>query len=114
MTTKLLTLAATALVIGTSAAMAQPKYDPDHRAVELERRYQADRDNGSITYLEGRSLRREAEAIADRERQLKADGHLSRADRNEIRRLQNQLERDIAAAESNGRRRWIGLPRVGN
>lgn len=114
MTAKLLFVSMGVLIAASSSAMAGSKYDPDrHQAAEAAR-IEAGRRDGSITYFEGRALRQEQTAIARREAELRADGHLSRRERDELKQRLNTADRHIDATESNGRRRWWLLPRVGN
>lgn len=113
MTTKLIAVSLAALVATATGALANSKYDPDARAAEQAARIESGRQGGSITYFEGRALRREQQAVAAREEQLRADGRLSKQDRRELKELQNKAADDISQLEGNGRRRWWVLPRVG-
>ena len=72
------------------------------------------RRDGSITFLEGRKLRRELKDIEKLKVRLKAnDGRLDRSERRVIRKLQSDVWNDIYAERRDKRRRWKGLPRVG-
>jgi hypothetical protein len=116
MSTKLIALAAAALVAGSTTAFAHDrKYDPDARAAAEAARIEQGRQEGSITYFEGKALRRDQQAIADREAALRAehDGRLNRHDRQELKALQDEADSRITTASTNSWRRWSILPRVG-
>jgi hypothetical protein len=114
-TAKLATLAVIALAIGTTGANAHSAktYDPDARQAYEQQRYEAARRNGSITYLEGLAIRAEAQSIDARKSELEADGRLSKHDLKELKARHDQLDRNISAAETNGRIRPWPLFRVG-
>ena len=111
-----LALALASLLAGASAAGAHPKrYDPDKRAAAEAERIEKGREDGSITYFEGRVLRKEQDAIARREGELKAEhgGHLTKRDRRELKDLQDRADDRITELSTNSWRRWWVLPRVG-
>jgi chromosome segregation ATPase len=114
MSAKLLFVSMSLLIAATSGATAGGRYDPDRHQAEEAARIEAGRRDGSITYFEGRALRQEQAQIARRESELRADGSLSRRDRQELKERLGTAERHIAETESNSRRRWWLLPRVGN
>ena len=113
MNAKLISLALAAVIASSTGALAHKKYDPDARAADEAAKIEAGRESGSITYFEGLALRREQQAIADREAQLKSDGYLSQKDRRELKQLQDQADEHITQAATNSWRRWSILPRVG-
>jgi hypothetical protein len=115
MSTKLIAITLATLALSATAALAHPKYDPDARAADEAARIEAGRQSGSITYFEGRALRKEQQAISEREAQLRAqnEGELRKRDRRELKELQDKADQDITTLASNGHRRWSILPRVG-
>lgn len=104
-------LAAAALMAGTTFASA---HTIDQRSVEQRLAIEKGRQTGSITWTEGRRLRAEQQRTVRVEKALKSDGRLSARDRRILRTLQNGAEAHIVAENSDTRRRWRFLPRVGN
>jgi hypothetical protein len=105
-------IACVVLFAASADAMAHT-YDPDARAADERARIERGRQSGTITYFEGVKLRREQQAIAEREAKLRSDGRLSQSDRRELKARQDVAEDNITAAKANGWHRWSILPRVG-
>lgn len=89
------------------------KYSVDDRQASQNQQIENGRLEGSITWREGLKLRAEQRAIANREAELASDGKLSRGDRHELKKLQNELADDIVDRRQNGPNRPSWLPRVG-
>ncbi len=100
------------VVLSTSGAAAFAGSIDDRRDNQL-RQIEAGRESGSITWREGRKLRRDQAAIAQAEYSMKADGHLSRSERRELREMQNDAQDRIAHEKHDGWRRAWWLPRFG-
>ena len=109
----LLTL--TLVTAGAAAAAAHEPSKADIDARELRQLGQIDegRQNGSITWREGRKLRSEQKFIATREQQMLADGKLSKAEKRELDRLQDEAAESIKQEKTDGQRRFSWLPRFG-
>src|SRR5512138_2969305 len=103
-------LAAAVLVAGTGLASAHSIED---RSIEQRLTIEQGRQTGSITWLEGRRLRAEQQKIIRVEQALKADGQLSRKDKQVLRTLQDEADAHIVSEQSDSRRRRF-LPRIGN
>lgn len=109
--TRAIALAAAFLMAGTTFASA---HTIDQRQTEQRFAIEKGRQTGSITWTEGRRLRAEQQRIMRVENALKSDGRLSARDRRILRTLQNDAEAHIVAEQTDARRRWRFLPRVGN
>jgi hypothetical protein len=106
------TLALAFAVLAASTAGALAHSNSQHRhdqqsAIELGRQ------DGSITWREGRRLRRELAEIARVERAFLADGHLSGQERRILREMRRDADALIAAEANDNYHRWSILPRVG-
>lgn len=110
------TLLTLALIAGAAAAASA--HDTDKTAIDAREqrqlgRIEQGRQDGSITWREGLKLRSEQKFIATREQQMLADGKLSKAEKRELERLQNEASGDIREAATNDHRRLSWLPRFG-
>ena len=108
---RILTLTGALLMAGTSAAFA---HSNEARQIEQRTAIEEGRQNGTITWREGRRLRKEQAEIMRVEAELKADGHLSTRDKRILHAMQNEAQGHILAEETDRQRRWRFLPRVGN
>ena len=108
---RMLALAAGLLMAGSTTALA---HSNEARQIAQRSAIEEGRQNGSITWLEGRKLRKEQAEIMRVEAELKADGHLSARDKRILHAMQDEAEGHIIAEQTDGRRRWRLLPRVGN
>jgi hypothetical protein len=102
-----------AVILLTVAPALATASTVDDRQAEQARRIEHGRETGAITWTEGLKLRKQQRDIARLESDLKSDGYLSRSDRNELARKQNQASRDIRSEAHDGWHRLWGLPRVG-
>ena len=104
-------LLAAALIAGSSIAASahsnEARFEEQNEAIE------AGRADGSITWREGIKLRREQAAIARRHDELIADGSLSRSDRRELYRMQDEAQDSITHEANDGWSRLWFLPRFG-
>jgi hypothetical protein len=105
-----LTLAAAVLVTSTAVAAAhsvEARFEEENDTIEYGRQ------TGSITWLEGRKLRRELGEIARVKDRLEADGRLSSRDKRILYRMQDRADAHIEAEASDRWHRLWWLPRVG-
>lgn len=107
---RLATLVAGLVIIGTITADA---HSNEARIEEQAAEIEAGRRNGTITWREGRELRKEQTAIAEAKETLEADGHLSRADKHVLFKMQDEAEEHIREEETDSWRRPWWLPRFG-
>lgn len=107
---KIITLAATALVATTGVALA---HSNEARQAEQQAWIEQGRQDGSITWREGRKLRKQQAEIARVEEELSEDGRLSRTDRRVLHKLQDEAAESIDSEATDRWRRWWWLPRVG-
>lgn len=103
---------ATIILTASSAAAFAGSIDV-RRDSQLDQ-IEAGRESGSITWREGRKLRREQAEIARAEYAMKADGRLSREERRELRDMQNTAEDRIVREKHDGWRRPWWMPRFGH
>lgn len=109
----LLTLSLIAAGAAGAAAHDTSKADIDAREQRQLGRIEQGRQDGSITWREGLKLRAEQKFVATREQQMLADGKLSKAEKRELERLQDEASKDIREAAGNDHRRLSWLPRIG-
>ncbi len=64
--------------------------------------------SGELTRVEARNLREERQRIAAKERQYKSDGHLSRAERQDLQHDLDALSRDIKHEKHDNQERYRG------
>lgn len=107
---RLITLAAGLLIASSAAALA---HSVEARFEEQAGMIESGRQNGSITWREGRALRKEQAEIAHVKAELEADGSLSRADKRILFGLQDQAESNIQAEATDTLHRALFLPRIG-
>lgn len=107
---RLAILAAAAFAASSGAALA---HSNDARLDEQHAWIEAGREDGSITWREGLALRKKQAEIARVKAELEADGHLSRADRRVLHKMQDEAALAIEQEASDGWRRLRFLPRVG-
>jgi len=103
-------LIAAALAATTIAANAGSINYTQERQLD---RIEQGRKSGSITWTEGLKLRADQRRISNKEAQFRSDGYLSRSERNELRSLQQQASKKIAAEKYDAKARPSWLPRVG-
>ncbi len=108
-------LTKTLLTAGLVLATATAALAHSNEARQAEQAYAIEegRQDGSITWREGRALRKDQREIARVKDALEADGRLSRDDKRVLYQLQDQTEAriDTEASDSWYRPRW--LPRFG-
>jgi hypothetical protein len=99
------------LLLGSPAG-AQTYYHPsyDQREDYQQHRIQQGVDSGSLTPGEARYLEREQNRIQATEDRMRADGRLSPWERERLRQMQGQANRDIYRLDHNGRtaENWNG------
>jgi hypothetical protein len=112
--TKIAIIAAGVLIVSTAAASAHaPRYDADARQARQAQAIEAGRQSGSITWREGRRLRRNQREIADVKSYFREDGELTGHERAVLHGMQDRASHSIAAERSDRWRRPWWLPRVG-
>lgn len=102
----------TLLALTASATAASADRINDRRDSQL-RQIEAGRESGTLTWREGRKLRREQAAIARAEYGMKADGHLSHYEREILRDMQHDAQARIVHEKHDGWRRPWWLRRFG-
>ena len=105
---KLGMIAATALIANTGVASAHDNStsDIDARRVQQEKRIREGVRSGELTGREYYKLEKEQAQIRRMERDAKADGYVSSAERARIKAAQNQASRDIYAEKHDGEKAW--------
>ncbi len=103
-------IALTALAASSTVALADRV---DQRQSKQLNRIDAGRDNGTITWREGLKLRREQALIARTEAQFKADGRVTRDEKQALNALQNNASNHIVRETHDGWRRAWWMPRFG-
>ena len=112
--TRIAIIAAGVLIVSTAAASAHaPRYDADARQARQGQAIEAGRQSGSITWREGRRLRRNQREIGDVKSYFREDGVLTRRERGVLHWMQDRAAHSIAAERSDRWRRPWWLPRVG-
>ena len=107
---KIILAAATAFIATTGIASAASISDrQDYQAQRIEQ----GRKSGKITWREGIKLRAEQKRIANKKADYKSDGYLSQAERNKLKKMQNQASENISDEKHDGWKRASWLPRVG-
>jgi hypothetical protein len=103
-------LTATFLLATTAAASAHDygygTQDIDARRAWQARRIENGLRSGQLTWREYRYLRYEQRRIAADERRAKADGYVSRSERNRLNRELDQASGDISRLKHNDRVAW--------
>ena len=107
---KIAALAFAVLAASSTLALA---HSNDAREAEQNDWIEQGRDNGTITWREGRKLRREQREIARIEDSMKADGRLSRDEKHTLHKLQDKSQDRIVRESSDGWKRVWWLPRFG-
>lgn len=105
-------IALAAAIVAISATGAFADRIDARRSNQLNQ-IEAGRASGSITWREGRKLRREQAQIARAESGMKSDGTLSRSERRELRDMQDGAQAHIAHEKHDGWHRLWWLPRFG-
>lgn len=108
-----LAVAAALVVSGSVAASAASTKPVDKRLANQAERIEDGRRDGSITWTEGRKLRREQREIGGLKNEFLADGHLSKRESHVLRHKQQMASWNIVAEKHDRRRRLWWLPRVG-
>lgn len=104
--------AVTLTILALTATAASADRIDNRRDYQL-RQIEAGRDSGALTWREGRKLRRQQAAIARTEYHMRADGHLSRSERETLRDMQHDAHERIAHEKHDGWRRPWWLRRFG-
>lgn len=106
---------ALAALMALTAASTTPAsaHSNDFRQRQQDRLIEQGRQDGTITWREGLKLRRQQAAIARVEREMAADGHLSRHERRVLHGYQDEARDEIARQSSDGWRRPWWLKRLG-
>lgn len=98
----------------SNTAYAAHGQDIDRRQKEQTELIEAGRDDGRITYQEGRKLRRELEDIDKLEEIFrKSDNWLNPFEQRILHRLLDMADQHIQHQINDNYRRWSVLPRVG-
>lgn len=105
----MLALAASLLLAGTATALA---HSNEARLHEQSAMIEAGRQNGAITWSEGRKLRKEQAEIARVKEVLEADGRLSSNDKRVLYRMQDEAEAEIVSESSDRWHRLWWMPRL--
>lgn len=103
-------LAATLMLAGAGSALAhsnEARQDEQAQSIEQGRR------DGSITWTEGRQLRKDQREIAEVKAAFEADGHLSREEKRVLYKMQNDADARIQAEANDSLHRASFLPRFG-
>jgi hypothetical protein len=97
------------LLIGSPAG-AQTYYHPpsDQREYYQQQRIQQGLDSGALTQGEARYLEKEQARIQATEDRMRADGRLSPWERQRLRQMQNQANRDIYRLDGRTAEGWHG------
>jgi hypothetical protein len=103
--TRILTLAASLVVLAAAQAGAQPTPRIHRREARQEQRIQMGIATGTLTVPEARYLQTEQRSIRAREARAKSDGFVGLRERARIRHEQRVANRDIARLEHNRRQR---------
>jgi hypothetical protein len=106
-------LASAALILAIAAPMPAMAASYDQRQMKQADRIERGRQTGSITWTEGIALRAQQNRIARTKANLASDGYLSKSDRAELSRLQDNASENIYKKRHNGWHRLFNLPRVG-
>ncbi len=108
-TTKTL-LAVTLVLAGAGSALAhsnEARLDEQAQLIEQGRR------QGSITWREGRELRKEQREIAEVKATFESDGHLSRSEKKILFKMQDAADQRIESEANDNLHRASWLPRFG-
>jgi hypothetical protein len=97
------TLAVAALALAAGASFAQGTFREDARDSELAARIEQGRVSGSLTPREVEHLKREQARIRHVEWRNQRDGVVTRAEREQVRMMQDRLSQDISREKHNGR-----------
>ena len=109
-TTMKLMIAALATLASGGAALA---HSNDARLDEQSAYIEQGRRDGSITWLEGRQLRKDQREIERVKSALEADGRLTREEKRVLYKMQDAAEDHIEAEATDARHRASWLPRFG-
>ena len=101
-------LIATIAVNGTASA-----HSSDARLAEQAQSIEEGRRDGSITWREGRELRKDQREIAVVKAEFEADGHLSRSEKKILFKMQDAAEGHIESEANDNWHRARWLPRFG-
>jgi hypothetical protein len=103
--TMLAGVVAGSLLLGSLPVLAQSTYDPGIQAREQrqQQRIQQGIQSGQLTPGEANRLERQQAHIQATENRMKADGHLTTAERQKLARMQNRASQNIARKKHNAR-----------
>lgn len=113
---KIASLALATLIVaaGSVTASAHSSVRPIDKRLDLQaEKIEQGRRTGSITWTEGRKLRKEQREIARARDAFVADGHLSKREARVLKHKQDAARWNIIAEKHDARRRLWWLPRVG-
>jgi len=108
--TSKLILAAAVMLTGAGSALA---HSNEARQAEQVTAIEQGRQEGSITWREGRQLRKDQREIAQVRRAFEADGRLTRQEKHVLTKMQNEAEARIEAEAHDNLHRASWLPRFG-
>lgn len=113
---KRIAIVATGILAATSASAFA--HTPTHGEIEAREQRQLGeieqgRQTGAITWTEGLKLRAEQKRIKHIEDAYEADGHISKAERSNLKALQDNARSHIVQEQNDGWHRWWWLPRFG-
>ncbi len=112
---KVATLALTTafVVSGALGASAHSVKPVEKRQAIQSERIEDGRRDGSITWLEGKKLRKEQREIQALKNDFLDDGHLTKRESRVLKWKQKEASANIYTEKHDGRRRLWWLPRVG-
>ena len=110
LTANKLIIAAVALIAASTAASA---HSNDERLSDQAQAIEQGRRDGSITWREGRALRKDQREIAAVKADFEVDGHLSRTEKKILFKMQDTAEDHIESEANDNRHRAWWLPRFG-
>jgi hypothetical protein len=103
-------LAATFVLAAAGSALA---HSSEARLDEQAHQIEQGRRDGSITWREGRELRKEQREIAEVKSSFEADGYLSRSEKKILQNMQDAADHRIETEANDNTHRASWLPRFG-
>ena len=107
---RLIIATATVLLAGSTAALA---HSNEARQVEQANAIEDGRRDGSVTWREGRELRKDQREIAAVKAAFEADGRLTREEKHVLFKMQDAADAHIESEANDNRHRASWLPRFG-
>lgn len=108
-----LALATTIIAATTMTASAASVKPVEKRQANQAERIEDGRRSGSITWLEGKKLRKEQRQIQALKNDYLSDGYLSKRESHVLKHKQKEAAAHIYEEKHDARRRLWWLPRVG-